>query len=421
MNHAIHTVVLVEESTVEHLYPLTIMHASWQLRLGALTTWERTRSLFPEARLLVRGRELQTDAFHARNATEHGEVEKENTLILSASLILDRQSCAELVATLERLSAGWTAIALIKRDNYPVAAFVPHTALSDNTADNETVTRLFSSLYDAAPQDNVNAPMVHFLWDTLTLTPAFIERDAALLPHLRELEELPAGVVRLGSYPVLVGSDVEIDPFVFLDTRKGPIILDDGVTVMSQATIIGPNYIGRKSVVKIGAKIYQDCSFGPVCKIGGEIENTILLGYSNKQHDGFVGHSVIGEWVNLGADTNTSDLKNNYSNVRVTTVHGVSLDTKRLFLGLLCGDHTRTSINTMFNTGTTVGICANIFSAGFPEKFVRSFSWGGGASSPLYDIDKAIATAKTVMKRRNKILTKAEEVIFWREYDTQRG
>jgi UDP-N-acetylglucosamine diphosphorylase/glucosamine-1-phosphate N-acetyltransferase len=148
-----------------------------------------------------------------------------------------------------------------------------------------------------------------------------------------------------------------------------------------------------------------------MCKVGGEVEGSIFQGYSNKQHDGFLGHSYICEWVNLGADTNNSDLKNNYGNVKVY-VDGKIVDTGHQFVGLFMGDHSKAGINTMFNTGTVVGVSSNVFGAGFPPKFIPSFSWGGADKMIEYDIEKAVETAKAVMKRRDIKMTKEYETLL---------
>jgi UDP-N-acetylglucosamine diphosphorylase/glucosamine-1-phosphate N-acetyltransferase len=163
----------------------------------------------------------------------------------------------------------------------------------------------------------------------------------------------------------------------------------------------------------MGAKIYGATTIGPGCKVGGEVSNSVFIANSNKAHDGFLGNSVIGEWCNLGADTNTSNLKNNYSNVKVWSYHERKMiDTGLLFCGLMMGDHSKCGINTMFNTGTVVGVSANIFGAGFPDKFLPSFTWGGTAESEKFLLDKAVALAATVMKRRGISMTPADEKIL---------
>jgi UDP-N-acetylglucosamine diphosphorylase/glucosamine-1-phosphate N-acetyltransferase len=153
-------------------------------------------------------------------------------------------------------------------------------------------------------------------------------------------------------------------------------------------------------------------SIGKVCKVGGEVEDMIMMDYSNKQHAGFIGHSYLGSWVNLGADTNCSDLKNNYSQVKIKLSSG-EVDTGMQFLGVLVGDHTKTAINTMFNTGTVAGFSSNIFGAGFPDKYIPSFSWGGSDAGFIeYDPEKSIKTAKIVTARRNVPFTASDEKLF---------
>ncbi|MBI1184978.1 glucose-1-phosphate thymidylyltransferase, partial [bacterium] len=184
-------------------------------------------------------------------------------------------------------------------------------------------------------------------------------------------------------------------------------------SVQDGAFIKGPFALCEGATVNMCAKIRDGSTIGPYSKVGGEINNSILLGYSNKGHDGFLGNSILGEWCNLGADTNTSNLKNNYSNVKVHHIAtGKAIDTQSQFCGLIMGDHSKSGINTMFNTGTVVGVSANIFGADFPPKYITSFAWGGAAGFETYDFDKAIEVAKRVMKRRNKDLDKHEEAIL---------
>jgi len=173
---------------------------------------------------------------------------------------------------------------------------------------------------------------------------------------------------------------------------------------MPNAVIQGPCYVGEKSKIKIGAKIYPGTSIGEFCKVGGEVEESIIHSYSNKQHDGFLGHAYLGQWVNIGAGANNSDLKNNYSKVNVY-VNGELIDSDSLFVGLTMGDHSKTGINTMFNTGTVVGVMCNIFGADLFSKFVPSFSWGSVRKMTENKLDKALQTARLVMGRRGQDMT----------------
>ncbi|MFM7770109.1 MAG: putative sugar nucleotidyl transferase [Bacteroidota bacterium] len=196
-----------------------------------------------------------------------------------------------------------------------------------------------------------------------------------------------------------------------LNTTDGPIIIDSEAEIQEGSNIRGPVYIGKKVQVKMGARISGGTSIGAECRVGGEISNVVMLPYSNKGHDGFIGNSVIGSWVNLGADTNASNLKNNYGEIKLKQEFNTDeLETKRQFCGPMIGDHAKTGINTMLNTGAYVGVAANIFQASFPEKCVKSFTWGNNQT--VHDFQKAIETAERMMSRRGKSLSIAEKSIL---------
>ncbi len=228
------------------------------------------------------------------------------------------------------------------------------------------------------------------------------------------------GVYLLQENAIRIGPGCRLKPGVVLDAEDGPITLDANVEVQPQVVLRGPLYVGPGCVLKAGAKIHEGTSFGPRCKIGGEVEESIVQGFSNKQHEGFLGHAYLGEWVNLGADTNNSDLKNNYSNVR-TWESGRNVDTGMMFVGLLAGDHVKSAINTQFNTGTVVGLSSQIFGSGFPPKFVPPFSWGGATALETYTFDRALGTARTVMQRRKVELSAAYERALRRAFDRWEG
>ncbi|MBC7388842.1 MAG: glucose-1-phosphate thymidylyltransferase [Opitutaceae bacterium] len=200
---------------------------------------------------------------------------------------------------------------------------------------------------------------------------------------------------------VFIDENVKIKAAVF-NAEAGPIYIGPNCEVQEGSLIRGPFAMGEGSVLSMGCKIKGDTTIGPFCKIGGEISNSVVFGYSNKGHDGFMGNSVLGEWCNLGADTNTSNLKNNYSDVSVYSyAENGMVNTGSQFCGLTMGDHSKAGINTMFNTGTVVGVSANVFEGDFPPKHVPSFSWG----KEVYEFSKSIETAKKVMLRRGKILS----------------
>lgn len=200
-----------------------------------------------------------------------------------------------------------------------------------------------------------------------------------------------------------------------LNTKSGPIYLGKNTEIMEGSMIRGPFAMAEGAGVKMGAKIYGATSIGPHCKIGGEISNAIFLAYSNKGHDGFIGNSYIGAWCNLGADTNCSNLKNNYGHVKTYCYETQKMiQTDVTFMGVFMGDHSKCSINTMFNTATVVGVSSNIFSSGFPNKVVPSFLWG---ENEKFDFDKALEVAESMMKRRNLALSDSEKQVLKKLYE----
>ena len=204
----------------------------------------------------------------------------------------------------------------------------------------------------------------------------------------------------------------------YLNSSEGPIYISSEAEIMEGSMIRGPFAALPGSVCKMGTKIYGATTLGPHSKVGGELNNVVFQGYSNKGHDGFLGNSVIGMWCNLGADTNTSNLKNNYSNVRVWSYYEEdNVDLGITFHGMIMGDHSKCGINTMINTGTVVGVNANVYGGNFPPKFIPSYSWGGSAGFQTYDLDKSFEVATKVMARRNVGLDGQEKEILKRVYD----
>ena len=223
--------------------------------------------------------------------------------------------------------------------------------------------------------------------------------------------------IKIGQYPIYVEKGAKINHSIF-NTTSGPIYIGKDAEVMEGSIIRGPFAMCNNSVLKIGAKIYESTTIGPHCKVGGEVNNSIFFGYSSKAHDGFLGNSVIGEWCNLGADTNNSNLKNNYENVKIWNYSINSFkDTQLQFCGLIMGDHSKCGINTMFNTGTVVGVGSNIFGSGFPRNFIPSFSWGGSSGFTIHNLNKFFITAEKVLARRNEVLSDNERQILSQVYN----
>jgi UDP-N-acetylglucosamine diphosphorylase/glucosamine-1-phosphate N-acetyltransferase len=272
------------------------------------------------------------------------------------------------------------------------------------------------SIFSGLPVRELKADLITYPWDLIKLNGTEIAGDFDLLGGAGFKTEPGSMVYLVGRENIRIGENVRIAPGVAIDAARGPVSIDDNVTIMANASLEGPLHIGSRSTVKMGAKVYGQTTIGPVCKVGGEIAESIIHGYSNKQHEGFVGHSYIGEWVNLGAGTETSDMKNNYSTVRVR-ISGETVDSGELFVGLFMGDHSKSGIGTVFNTGTLVGVCCNVFGADYPPKHIPSFIWGGAAGFAEHDLDKAIETAGRAMARRERVLGGAGEAILRKAFE----
>ncbi|MGE0772624.1 MAG: GlmU family protein [Cyclobacteriaceae bacterium] len=251
------------------------------------------------------------------------------------------------------------------------------------------------------------------VWKIFQLNGDQIRADFRLITHGRKsqgVNDKPTIVYNEGQVFVETGAQVRA---ATLNAENGPIYIGKDAQIQEGALIRGPFALCEHSHVNMGAKVRGDTTVGPHSKIGGEVSNTVIFGYSNKAHDGFLGNSVIGEWCNLGADTNTSNLKNNYENIKIWNyAAGGFRDTGLMFCGLMFGDHSKCGINTMFNTGTVVGVGANIFGDGFPRTFIPSFAWGGAAGFTTFQLNKALETAAKAMARRSVELTEADTEIL---------
>ena len=253
---------------------------------------------------------------------------------------------------------------------------------------------------------------IAYPWDIFRSNGDEIKNDFALLTNGRKSQPLSDPHTKTYGDQIFIEEGTRVKAAI-LNAENGPIYIGKDAEVQEGALIRGPFALCEHSVVNMGAKIKGDTTVGPHSKVGGEVSNSVIFGYSNKGHEGFLGNSVIGEWCNLGADTNNSNLKNNYAHVKMWDfATGRFKDTGLQFCGLIMGDHSKSGINTMFNTGTTVGVSANIFGDGFPRTIIPSFAWGGSSGFTTYQTRKAFETADLVMKRRNKALTEADKAVL---------
>ena len=268
-------------------------------------------------------------------------------------------------------------------------------------------------------ESNVLYNSISHVTDIFLLNGEEIKNDfkTFALREMIDSQDLSVTNKHIGDYPIYIDKGAVVECSC-LNTTDGPIYIGKDCEVMEGSMIRGPFSMSDSSIVKMGAKIYGSTSIGPHCKIAGEVNNSILFGYSSKAHDGFLGNSVLGEWCNLGAGTNNSNLKNNYAKVKLWSYNSERFDSTDLqFCGLIMGDHSKSGINTMFNTGTVIGVAVNIYGAGFPRNFIPSFSWGGNAGFVDYNVVKMCDVADIVMKRRKIDLSQFDIDILKKVFD----
>ncbi|MBT8244567.1 MAG: glucose-1-phosphate thymidylyltransferase [Winogradskyella sp.] len=249
-------------------------------------------------------------------------------------------------------------------------------------------------------------------WDIFSKNGEAIANDFEFITKDKKSEPIPNSVNTVNPEHIFIEKGAKVN-FSSLNASSGPIYIGRDAEIMEGSLVRGPFALGDNSVLKLGSKIYGPTTVGPFCKVGGEVNNSVIFGFSNKGHDGFLGNSVLGEWCNLGADTNTSNLKNNYAEVRLWDYNSEGFAKTGLqFCGLMMGDHSKCGINTMFNTGTVIGVSSNIFGSGFPRNFVPSFSWGGSKGFVTYKTNKAFEVAEVVMNRRAINFTQLDKSIL---------
>ena len=254
-------------------------------------------------------------------------------------------------------------------------------------------------------------------WDIFSLNDKAIQADFDLLTEGRTSQPIPVGVYAIQEQNIFIEQGATVS-YSSLNASNGPIYIGKDSEIMEGSLVRGPFALGENSILKMGTKVYGATTVGPFSKIGGEVNNSVLFGYASKGHEGFLGNSVLGEWCNIGADSNTSNLKNNYAEVKLWNYQEERFTNTGLqFCGLMMGDHSKCGINTMFNTGTVIGVSANIFGSGFPRNFVPSFSWGGATGFTTYQLKKVFEVAKVVMKRRGLELTEIDEKILHHVFD----
>ncbi|MDA3862133.1 MAG: GlmU family protein [Melioribacteraceae bacterium] len=404
----IDSICIFEDEGYSNLLPLVYLRPTYELLSGILTLREKITHYFP----------TENFTLHTQKYLEQF-VKSENPSTLVNSLNPESKSCLFING---RVVANKQLVEILNSRNENTLYISNNEVVAANISGENLeifkteLPEIFSvSDFSNLSVQNIDFQLIKYPWDLVNRNGQEIINDFELLvdkSSKMNKGEVHANATLVNKEKIFIVEGAKIKPGVVLDAELGPIYISKNATVMPNAVIEGPCFIGENSTIKIAAKIYENTSIGQVCKVGGEVEESIIHSYSNKQHDGFLGHAYLGQWVNLGADTNNSDLKNNYGNVKVIINDSEPIDSGSMFVGLIMGDHSKTSINTMINTGTVVGISSNIFGTGFPDKYIPSFSWGGSESLSTYNLEKSISVAKSVMERRNKVFSNVETEIF---------
>jgi UDP-N-acetylglucosamine diphosphorylase/glucosamine-1-phosphate N-acetyltransferase len=388
--------ILYDDAYARNWFPFTLTRPAGELLFGACTQRERAERIFG-ARCLG----------HLTDPALAGFDETEAAPILSASEI---DATAARLFLSSRAVPAWGARVPTQRTALrigpePVGFYCPPNSPSP--------VELELAATSAAPAYELAGCTLRNVWELISRNAQQITTDLEW-PENQPWSRVPDGTHVLGEPRLKLGKRVAIEPDVVLDFRNGPIHLDDDVEVRAFTRLAGPAYVSRRTSLLGGS--LSAVSIGPRCKVHGEVEAVVMLGYSNKAHDGFLGHAYIGCWVNLGALTTNSDLKNNYGSIRMWTPQG-EVDTGELKLGCLLGDHVKTAIGSMINTGTVVGPGSNLF-GGMPPKYVPAFSWG--AELAEYEFEKFLATANTALHRRDMVLSPGQREMLRRAWERGR-
>lgn len=375
--------ILFDGPARNNLLPFTFTRPVADIRIGILTIREKWEAYLDSTTTTVTEDYL---------SDKYPMVEMDENVMINASY-LPTLELVEMVKNLKENQAifkGEDVIAFFTKDNQEEVDFETYEALEYH-------------------EDSIK---IEHTWDIFSKNGDALQEDFNLLTEGRKSKPIPPTNNVIDPENIFIEEGAKLE-FVTLNASTGPIFIGKNAEIMEGSIIRGPFALCEGGVVKLGTKIYGPTTVGPYSKIGGEVSNSVLFAYSNKGHDGFLGNSVLGEWCNLGADTNTSNLKNNYEEVKLWDYQSESFAKTGLqFCGLMMGDHSKAGINTMFNTGTVVGVSANIFGSGFPRNFVPSFSWGGSSGFTTYLTKKAFEVAKKVMDRRHVEFTEQDKAIL---------
>lgn len=377
--YAQHIVLSDHRKEWSNLRPLTLTKPIAKIRIGILSIEEKWQQYFEQVSLKTCQEYLQS--------FDNFSLEDENTFVNSS--VLPTADLAKAIATLQ------TGESLYQNGVLLASKVGQSVGFEKEKTFNEKLLK------------------INYCWDIFQLNEQAIALDFELLTKGKKSQAISTSNLIIGSSEnIFLAEGAKVEGAI-LNPNGGYIYIGKNAEIMEGSVVRGSLALCNNAVLKLSTKIYGATTIGVYSKVGGEINNSVIQGYTNKGHDGFLGNSVLGEWCNLGADTNNSNLKNNYGNVKSWNYEQQDfIDSGLQFLGLVMGDHSKCGINTMFNTGTVVGVFANIFGGDFPPKYIPSFSWGGAKGFEKYQFAKAIEVAQAVMQRRNKTLNKTDQNIL---------
>lgn len=382
--------ILFDNDRREQFLPLTFTRPTCELRVGILTIREKWE-LWLEGKASFITQEYLSKKYAIDIA--------EDNFVINGS-VMPNEQLVRLIQQLEQNEA------LMKGEE--LIAVRLNQEQFEHLMENEDLDELIGYQLTETPVQQIT-----HLPDIYKLNGDQIQSDFKKLTQFKKSKAFPRDVIVDGTENIFIEDSAAIAKGVIINATEGPVYIGKSARVMEGCMIRGPFALCDAAVLKMGAKIYGGTTVGPYSKVGGEVNNSVIIGYSNKGHDGFLGNSVIGEWVNIGADSNNSNLKNNYTSVKLWNyITKRFVDTGEQFCGLMMGDHSKCGINTMFNTGTVVGVHCNIFGEGFPRNFIPSFSWGGKNGFMSHKLEKAIETAQIMMARRDVTLSEEDLEIF---------
>ena len=416
-------ILIFEDDKYKNLFPLSNLRAVFDVRIGANTIKERIELIINkkyDVNLLCRNKlSGYLSEIHKNKINTFSNNE---CLLLNGRVIFSEESINYLLSKKEKNTfytyRNEIIAAYLHKDK---AGFFKENF--DKSNDNSVSKKQFEemSLKQIVLKDDFNVTLICYPWDVINyIIHGGLNYDLELTKNnFKKIQKIKESQNFINHKRIFISKNTNIGSNTVIDASQGIVMIDEGVQIEPFTYIKGPVFIGKNVLVKSGAKIYGPCVIGEYSKVAGEIAESVFHSYVNKQHDGFIGHSYICPFVNLGADTVTSDLKNNYSKI-IMNSDGSNIDTGMQFLGSIIGDHSKTSINTMLNTGTVIGIFANIFGGGFPEKNIDSFSWydcdNNSGKKIKYDLDKALETSKIVMERRGVDFSKTYEKLVKNYY-----